>query len=69
MVKDCLNCKWLSEPLLTHRWHQCYWPAPARVPSSVQVVRASVNVRAPFRDCPVWEAKVKPGGDIPRCRP
>ncbi len=55
-MNTCLNCKWLSEVASLHKWHQCGWPGPERVPKAVQVVMGNVNIQAPFRDCPAWEA-------------
>jgi hypothetical protein len=60
-MNNCLDCKWLEEPGERHVWHQCVWPVLLNVPRAVSVIRSAVNVEAPFRDCPAWEA-VTPSG-------
>ena len=59
-VKSCVNCKWLDEAETLHKWHVCN--CPIVIPECVvRVVRASVNIKHPFTNCPKWAAKkVKP---------
>ncbi len=55
-MKTCLTCKYLLRDTPAPAWHQCGCPEPVRVPKALQVVRVSVSLATPFRDCAAWEA-------------
>ena len=56
---NCLTCKYLSYSDISDGWYSCQCPIPAMPACIVSDprVRWNINSRAPYVNCPTWEAR------------